>query len=287
MTKIEWTDQTWNPVVGCSEVSPGCANCYAREAARSRRLQQFPQYQTVKAWNGTVEFVESQLLKPVSWKSPQMIFVCSMADLFHNNVPDEWIDKVMAIAAICPRHTFQILTKRPERMRAYFADPNRARWICDRALDLLRDEENPLKWKLPIAQFEVKIPLPNVWLGTTVENRKAIARIPAMRDTPSVLRFLSCEPLLEDLGDLPLTGIDWVIVGGESGSRARLCKVEWIRAIVEQCDRAGTPVFVKQPGCNTDASASRQNKLELLPDRLQLQQFPEVYVNKMVRNAQL
>lgn len=275
MIKIEWTDQTWNPVVGCSEVSPGCANCYAREAARSQRLQQFPQYQTVKAWNGTVEFVESQLLKPVSWKSPQMVFVCSMADLFHNNVPDEWIDRVMAIAAICPRHTFQILTKRPERMRAYFADPNRTRWICDRALDLLRDEENPLKWKLPLEQFEVKIPLPNVWLGTTVENRKAIARIPAMRDTPSVLRFLSCEPLLEDLGDLPLTGIDWVIVGGESGSRARLCKVEWIRAIVEQCDRAGVPVFVKQPGSNTDVSASRQNKISALPTELQIQQFPE------------
>jgi len=272
MTNIEWTNKTWNPVVGCSEISPGCANCYAREAARSQKLQQFSQYQAVKAWNGTVEFAESQLLKPVSWKSPQKIFVCSMADLFHDNVPDEWIDRVMAIAVICPRHRFQVLTKRPERMRAYFADSSRTRRICVCALDLLRDELN-----LAIGQFDISIPLPNVWLGVTVENKKAIDRIPILCDIPAALRFLSCEPLLEDLGDLSLSGIDWIIVGGESGSRARLCKVDWIRAIAYQCRDRGVPVFVKQPGCNTDASASRTNKIGVLPVNLQIQQYPEVF----------
>ncbi len=286
-TDISWSDYSWNPLVGCSRISAGCKNCYAESAAKSARLQQFPQYQKVGDWNGTIEFVESQLLKPLSWKSPKKVFVCSMSDIFHANVKDEWLDKIFAVMAIASQHTFQVLTKRPERMREYFSDRNRARWICDRALDILRDEENPTQWRFKIHgdQLNVKIPLDNVWLGTSVENQKAADdRILLLRQTPASVRFLSCEPLLEsiDIRDY-LHGISWTIIGGESGTGARPCETNWIKSIVQQCQSANVAVFVKQLGSNPVNAAYLKYKtsdrkggnIDDFPPELRFQEFPQ------------
>ena len=188
-TLISWTDESWNPIVGCSKISAGCHNCYAAKGAKSSRLQQFPQYQKVKEWDGTVEFVESALLKPLSWRSPKKIFTCSMSDVFHKNVLDEWRDRAFAIMALCPQHTFQVLTKRPDIMLKYISE-----------LTVLR-----LKRGLPdhieYSRLDsVELPLQNVWLGVSVENQAAAdERIPLLLQTPAEIRFLSCEPLLEEL----------------------------------------------------------------------------------------
>ncbi|PSO67872.1 MAG: phage Gp37/Gp68 family protein [Cyanobacteria bacterium QH_7_48_89] len=247
MSQIEWTNDTCNPLVGCSRVSPGCANCYAATQAKSARLQQFEQYQEIKDWDGTVQFVSSALDKPRKRKKPTMYFVCSMSDLFHKNVLKSWQDYIFDVMESLPRHTFQLLTKRPERMRDYLSD----RW---------RDCEPPS----------------NIWLGTSVENKSFKGRIDLLRQTPAAVKFLSCEPLLEDLGILDLTGIGWVIISGESGSGARPCRVAWIESLIEQYQRAGVPVFVKQLGKSTDVpiSDSKGGKIEEFPVSLQIRQFP-------------
>ncbi len=179
-----------------------------------------------------------------------------MSDLFHKNVPDEWIDKFYAVAALTPQHTYQVLTKNAERMREYMRLPQRANLIgMEMALPIIK---LGLKVKEPLAGF----PFPNVWHGVSVENRKEKHRIDDLRKTPAAIRFLSCEPLLEDLGELDLTGIHWVIVGGESGNKARPCDISWIRSIVRQCQSANVPVFVKQLG-----SGRRENaKARIQPD---------------------
>jgi len=253
-TKIQWCDETWNPIVGCSRISEGCQNCYAATAAKSARLQQFNQYKLVGNWDGSVQFVESQLLKPLGWKQPKKIFVCSMADIFHKSVPDEWVDKMLAIAALCPQHTFQILTKRPARMMAYFSHPDRLTEINFQISKILKEPFEIYQSRL------LKLPLPNVWLGVSVENQLAAnTRIKFLTQTPAAVRFLSCEPLLErlnlskwvfDRSETDITPIDWVIVGGESGSGSRPCHLNWIRSIVDQCYQSNTPVFVKQLGSN-------------------------------------
>lgn len=238
-SKIEWTDETWNPITGCSEISPGCLNCYAKAAAKSARLQQFEQYRAVKNWDGTTFFAESQLLKPLGWKSPKKIFVCSMSDLFHKNNPDEWIDKIFAVMARCPQHTFQLLTKRPANALEYLKKKRFIKFVSG-----LNDHGDWIDTQNSI----VGLPLPNVWIGTTVENQKAAdERIPLLRETPAAIRFLSCEPLLEPVY-LDLKEIDFVITGGESGTGARPCHLDWIRSVVLQCKAAGVPVFVKQLG---------------------------------------
>ncbi|MBH8566756.1 phage Gp37/Gp68 family protein [Nostoc sp. CENA67] len=285
MTTIQWTDETWNLIVGCSRISPGCERCYAATAAKSARLQQFPQYQKVKDWDGTVEFVESQLLKPLRWKKPKRIFVCSMSDLFHENVPDEWIDKVLAVASLCPQHTFQILTKRPHRALQYLTRENRFAFIDYQAYEILRAGRTPYTREHPV----VSLPLKNCWIGTTVENQAmANKRIPTLLQIPAAARFLSCEPLLEaiDLSEWlicpecqgeqlwyekrtgPRLGVagrkqcfkckdkrfysdlSWAIIGGESGPGARPCSIDWIRSAARQCQEAEIPVFVKQLGSN-------------------------------------
>jgi protein gp37 len=271
MSSIEWTDETWNPIVGCSKISAGCANCYAAIAAKSARLQQFPQYQGIDKWDGTINFVESQLLKPLGWKKPKKIFVCSMSDLFHENVKFEWLDRIFAVIAIAHQHTYQILTKRPERMREYFSNKNRIYLIMNQVLTILKKYWQHLRdcgdsiWQkvyatkegLGILAFstEVKIPLPNVWLGVSVENQKAARdRIPVLLGIPAAKRFLSCEPLLEQVGlsewldSANNTKLDWVICGGESGSNSRKLDINWLRSLVAQCQLANVPVFVKQLG---------------------------------------
>jgi protein gp37 len=210
-TKIEWTDKTWNPVTGCSKMSAGCVNCYAEVMAR--RLQAMSQE---KYRNGfTLTLHENALREPLKWKKPHTIFVCSMSDLFHDDVPDDFINKVLNVINQTPQHRYQLLTKRAERMTEYFQNHS--------------------------------IPK-NVWLGVTVENQISKKRIEFLRELDATVLFLSCEPLLEDLGELKLDNIDWVIVGGESGTSARPMKEEWVLSIQQQAENQGSAFFFKQWG---------------------------------------
>jgi len=208
---IEWTEATWNPVTGCSKVSTGCKHCYAERLAR--RLQAMG---AVRYRNGFAVTLHPAVLDlPKRWRQPRMIFVNSMSDLFHESVPPEFIQRVFATMRDCPQHTFQVLTKRSAR---------------------LRDLAQYLDWA------------PNIWMGVSVENRRVIHRIHDLQAVPAHVRFLSCEPLLGPLDDLPLDGIHWVIVGGESGPDARPMQAEWVRTIRDQCRRADVPFFFKQWG---------------------------------------
>lgn len=211
-TKIEWTDATWNPVTGCAKTSAGCAHCYAEVMTRRLKAMGVAKYQ-----NGfTVTLHEEALNEPKKWRKSRTIFVCSMSDLFHKDVPFDFIDKVIQVIKETPRHRYQLLTKRADRMEEYFQT---------------RDVPK------------------NVWIGVTVEVRASKDRIDNLRTINGArIRFLSCEPLLEDLGTLNLTGIDWIIVGGESGTQARPMKEEWVKRIKTQCDAAGKAFFFKQWG---------------------------------------
>lgn len=252
MTKIEWTDATWNPIVGCSRISPECDRCYAATAAASVRLQQFTQYQRVKDWDGTVHFVKSQLLKPLSWQKPKRIFVCSMSDLFHENVPDEWRDRIFAIMSIGHQHTYQVLTKRTARMLEYFNSPSRARWILHRALDILRDSENPIKWKYEVGELKVGFPMPNIWLGTTAGCQSSVnERLPILSKLTDQgwTTFVSAEPLLGGINlglSFPGYKVSQVITGAESGRNARVMDENWVRSLRDQCVAARVAFFYKQ-----------------------------------------
>lgn len=280
-SKIEWTETTWNPVVGCSSVSEGCRNCYAaREAIRLAGnphpnvgplyagLSEFRGAGAARrpVFTGVVRTVPERLEDPLRWRKPRRVFVNSMSDLFHPDVPDEFIDRVFAVMALCPQHTFQVLTKRPERMTAY-ATSRGAMFACEprgRHPVQLAIEEVINRRPTPDDAGLWEWPLPNCWLGTSVEDQAAAdERIPHLLRTPAAVRFLSCEPLLspiefsgvtnrsdavEQLGRRALDGLHWVIVGGESGPGARPCDVAWIRSLVEQCQAAGVPCFTKQLG---------------------------------------
>lgn len=215
-TKIEWTNATWNPVRGCSKVSPGCANCYA--FAFAERWRGIPGHPFEFGFD--VRLVPDNLEIPLKWKKPRFIFVDSMSDLFHEEVPDDFIKKVISVMLKANWHVFQILTKRPERMRAF------------------------IKKYYPDMDMRS-----HIWWGVSVEDKKfGVPRIDILRDTPAGLRFLSCEPLLEDLGKLDFSGIDWIIVGGESGPKSRPCKPEWVRNIRDQVQKQGKLFFFKQWG---------------------------------------
>ncbi len=220
---IEWTASTWNPVRGCTKVSPGCKNCYAeRFAERFRGVKGHPYEQGFD-----MRLVPDALDLPLRWKKPRRVFVNSMSDLFHEDVPDDFLDQAFSVMARAKRHTFQVLTKRAERMRRYMDG-------CARGAD---EVGGVFPWR-------------NVWLGVSVEDRRSRARIGELERTPAALRFVSFEPLLENLGDLQLdgAGIGWAIVGGESGPGARPMKIPWAADIVAQCKAASVPVFVKQIG---------------------------------------
>ena len=210
-TKIEWTDKTWNPITGCSKISQGCANCYAE--AMSHRLKAMRIKKYVNGFELTLH--EECLSEPLSWKQPHTIFVCSMSDLFHKDVPFSFIDKVLDIIYRTPQHRYQLLTKRADRMAEYF---------------LAHDVPQ------------------NVWLGVTVEAKSSKPRIDCLRILDAPIRFLSCEPLIEDLGELDLSNIDWVIVGGESGPFGRPMKEDWVLNIKRQTDAQGAAFFFKQWG---------------------------------------
>ncbi|MCD7976929.1 MAG: phage Gp37/Gp68 family protein [Tannerellaceae bacterium] len=210
-TKIEWTDKTWNPVTGCSKISAGCKNCYAEGMSQRLKAMGQPKYK-----NGfDLALHEKVLDEPLKWKTPHTIFVCSMSDLFHKDVPDTFIEKILYTIEVTPWHRYQLLTKRADRMAAFFQTH--------------------------------RIPS-NAWLGVTVEASSSKSRIDDLRKLDAPIKFLSCEPLLEDLGEMDLSGIDWVIVGGESGNRARPMKEEWVLSIQEQAYLQKCSFFFKQWG---------------------------------------
>lgn len=209
-SSIEWTEATWNPVTGCTKVSPGCAHCYAETFAE--RFRGVPGHPYENGFD--LQLRPERLDLPLTWKRPRKIFVNSMSDLFHADVPDAYIQSVFETMARAHWHEFQVLTKRPERAAA----------IADQ-----------LVWS------------PNIWMGTSVENQRWTSRIHELRKIPAHIRFLSCEPLLGPL-DLDLTDIDWVIVGGESGHRARPMREEWADSIRRQCESARVAFFFKQWG---------------------------------------
>ncbi|WP_192183295.1 DUF5131 family protein [Mesorhizobium amorphae] len=292
---IEWTDATWNPVVGCSIVSPGCTHCYAmsmaaRIEAMTAALQAkgqtgAPHYVgTTKkvnghtVWTGKLALAPDHILtEPLAWRTPRRIFVNSMGDLFHEDVPDAWIDKVFAIMALAPQHTFQVLTKRAKRMREYFEKIDQElrsageqgyapRRLDQLACDISRSPRAAdTDWPLPgVPDW----PLPNVWLGVSAERqREADERVPELLATPAAIRFVSAEPLLGPIniidamwaGQDPASShleetIDWIIVGGESGPDARPMHPAWARSIRDQCHRVSAPFFFKQWGAWADSS---------------------------------
>lgn len=223
-TEIEWTDATWNPVAGCNIMSAGCTNCYAMQMAYRLEAMGVDKYSGLtrvsggrRVWNGVIREDRSSLDIPIKWKKPRKIFVNSMSDLFHPDVSEDFIQDVWEVMAKTPHHHYQILTKRPDRMA-----------------DLV-----------PNLQTE---PLPNVWLGTSVESEEVVARIRELRKVPAAIRFISFEPLIASVGDVDLSDIQWAIVGGESGARARPIKEAWIDEIHDACRESETAFFFKQWG---------------------------------------
>jgi protein gp37 len=230
-TAIEWTDKVWNPVTGCTKVSQGCKNCYAETIAGRFWAKQYPKNEDGSDRTFTdVRLHPERLEQPLSWKKPQKVFVNSMSDLFHKDVSFWFILQAFEVMVNAKQHTFQVLTKRPDRMLEFF------KWLDE-------PQNEPAG-----ATFITGWPVPNVWLGVSVEDSKNKVRIDALRKTPAAVRFLSLEPLLEDLGELDLTGIHWVICGGESGPNARPMHPEWVRSIRDQCVSAEVPFFFKQWG---------------------------------------
>jgi protein gp37 len=210
-SSIEWTEYSWNPVTGCTKISSGCQNCYAERMAKRLKVMGIKRYS-----NGFDVTTHPDLLYvPLKWRRPRLVFVNSMSDLFHENVPEEFIFKIFKTMNECPQHTFQALTKRSERLKKI---------------------SQKIHWTN------------NIWMGVTVEDKDNIYRIEDLRTTPAKLKFISCEPLLGPLYNLQLDQIDWVIVGGESGPNARPMRKEWAVAIREQCDKEGVPFFFKQWG---------------------------------------
>lgn len=294
---ISWTDATWNPTTGCDRVSPGCANCYAMSLAPRLKAMGAPAYQNdgdpkTSGPGFKLTLHPDRLDIPLRWTRPRRIFVDSMSDLFHPDVPDEFIHRVFAVMAMAPQHSFQVLTKRPERMRALLgAGPRTSGPVTMDGFqwDVLMAAQaiiNELHLKVPM-MVTIEWPLPNVWLGTSVENQHwADIRIPELLATPAAVRFLSCEPLLGPVefsnvthradwkgvvGRPALEGIHWVIVGGESGKGYRAVDPDWVRSLRDQCVAAGVPYFLKQWGGPRPGG-------EALLDGQVWHQFPYVFV---------
>lgn len=273
-TAIQWTDATWSPIVGCSRVSAGCEHCYAERMAYRLGAMGVEQYRGLTRqtdhgprWTGETRLVESALGQPLKWRKPRMIFVCSMSDLFHESVPDEWIDRVFKIMLTAKHHTYQVLTKRPARMRQFLTE----------------------RVSVPWGGFTFGVDCGrHIWIGTTCENQQAAdERIPHLLATPAAVRFVSVEPMLGpvDLTDItigaehwdalsmheaheadsdgPGTRLDWVIVGGESGPGARPMHPQWARDVRDQCMGAGVPYFMKQ-----------MSRREPIPDDLMIREMP-------------
>lgn len=292
-TGIEWTAETWNPLAAfdretgergwfCTKVSPGCANCYAE--GLNKRLGTGHAYAVPNL--DEIEFRLVNLDRPLQWQRSGhhvRVFVNSMTDLFHEEVTDGMLDRMFAAMAMAPDLTFQVLTKRPDRMREYVSDTSQVR----------RDGRGGAVMDMGGMTDGLRWPLPNVWLGTSVEDQEAAnERVPELLDTPAAVRFLSCEPLIDrvsfrwapwvsvdgsSINHLDgLRPLDWVIVGGESGPQAREMELDWAREIVDQCQRAGVPVFVKQLGSAwAGSSRSKGGDPDTWPEDLRVREFPD------------
>lgn len=269
-TNIAWTNETWNPVTGCSHVSAGCEHCYA-ELLSLRHGWSGDRWTAPNA-RKNVRLHSERLDQPLRWRKPRMIFVNSMSDLFHDQVPDAFVAHVFAVMAAAYQHTFQILTKRPQRMRNLLS--SEGFWT-------LASLQGVEQWwgprELAMTDLGVSPPLSNVWLGVSVEDQKnADERIPLLLETPAAIRFLSCEPLLGPI-EFPLPckdsvfwgGLHWVITGGESGPGYRLMDIAWAQSLRAQCAAAGVPFFMKQD------SGPRPGMQGRIPDALWVHEFPQ------------
>ncbi|MGB3502568.1 MAG: DUF5131 family protein [Mesorhizobium sp.] len=241
-TSIEWTDATWNPVAGCTVLTAGCANCYAMRMAARLEAMGVAKYAglTRKSggrakWTGKITLDRASLEAPMNWKKPRRVFVNSMSDLFHARVPEEFIRRVWAVMEATPHHTYQILTKRPDRMATVLTSPG----------------------------FDV---LPNVWLGTSVEDGRVLHRIDELRAVPAAIRFISFEPLIGSVARGNLAGIHWAIVGGESGPQARPMDPRWIDEIYDLCTDADAAFFFKQWGGKNKKASGRTYRGRLWDD---------------------
>lgn len=327
-TKISWTDATWNPILGCSKVSAGCTNCYAiRQVARqagNANLAKIAGGLTEQRsngslnWTGKVRFIPERLLIPLKWARQRMIFVNSLSDLFHEDVSDEQIDAVFAVMGLASWHTFQVLTKRPKRALAYFkerwqvpaqvgfagSEEDRSDRVFYKAQDIVQDMTMRQGAKFFTKEGDYlwpEWPLPNVWIGVSVENQQAAdERIPPLLSIPAAVRFLSMEPLLgpvefsdvsgrsdavSQLGKRALDGIDWVIIGGESGPGARLMEKAWAERIIAACRTADVPVHFKQGGSvfarGYGLLHPKGGDIEELPASLRVREWPKGYVQSI------
>ncbi len=322
-TKIEWTERTWNPIIGCTKISAGCKNCYAEKQSirinnmvADRHMETWADFSSIlrfdysenengiaKGFNGDVNIRWHKLREPFSWRKPSMIFVNSMSDLFHENIPFKYIADIFDVmcADLIPKrgkswyecedesdyrevakHTYQVLTKRPNRMLEFFE------WVKDNI-----DSDRSIR--IQMEQSGGRLP-ENIWLGVSVENQRAAdERIPLLLQTPAKVKFLSIEPMLEPIelqnivfehnylinaltgkadthmGEIGWNKVDWVIVGCESGMNRRPCKIEWVESIVEQCRSAKIPVFVKQLNINGKVIKD----INQFPKHLQIREFPK------------
>ena len=275
-SRIAWTEATWNPITGCSMVSEGCRNCYAMQLAGGRMKNHWSRKGLTEklasgpVWNGQVRFNEPWLDQPLRWKRPRPIFVVAHGDLFHEAVPDEWIDQVLTVMLEANQHTYQVLTKRPERMYRFFRD---------------------------LGYILGHHPVPrHIWLGTSVENQDtALERIPYLMETPAKVRWISMEPLLErvNLSDIQrrmgfggyngpayesvLSWLHWVVIGGESPQRspARPMEHSWVTDLMQQCGTYDVPVFVKQLSHATDPTIYKETQFDQWPAALQVRQYPK------------
>ena len=248
-TGIRWTASTWNPILGCSKVSPGCANCYAETL--SLRYGWTPEPWTPANAAVNVQLKPHKLDLPLRWPDPRRVFVNSMSDLFHELAPIDYIARVFAVMAVSERHTFQVLTKRPERMAGIVADPTFRGQVADHVFahtDVPRNRRGDHRLELLDAWDDAPgfWPLPNVWLGTSIENDRHVFRADHLRETPAAIRFISAEPLLGPLPSLDLSSIDWLIVGGESGPGYRPMDREWARQLRDRAVERGVAYFFKQ-----------------------------------------
>ncbi|MBL7940356.1 MAG: phage Gp37/Gp68 family protein [Flavobacteriales bacterium] len=237
-SSIEWTEMTWNPTTGCNKLSAGCKFCYAEVMSRRLQAMGVEKYKD----NFKLRIHESELDTPYTWKKPKVVFVNSMSDLFHKDVPVEFIQRVFAVMKDNPQHVFQVLTKRADVLLRY-------------------DQQGLLQWPH------------NVWMGTSVEDGRVRHRIELLRQTGARVKFLSCEPLIGPLPNMDLRGIDWVIVGGESGRKPRLMKPDWVLDIKDQCDRANVAFFFKQWGGTNKKAAGREldgRTYDEMPEILQM-----------------
>ncbi|GAA4931614.1 protein gp37 [Nonomuraea thailandensis] len=283
-TSIEWTEVTWNPTTGCDRISPGCDNCYALTLAKRLKAMGQAKYQNdgdprTSGPGFGVTVHETAMLEPLNWRTPRKVFVNSMSDIGHVRIPNSAIARIWAVMALTARHQFQVLTKRPKRLATLLASPSFQREVAEHAGELIASRFWR-RWQLDLdgqrlagdsglgAQWSTERtadgplwlppwPLPNVWVGTSIESDDYCWRADALRMTPAAIRFLSLEPLLGPLPSLDLAGIDWVIIGGESGPGHRPLDLAWVREIRDRCAGLPTALFFKQIGGPTPKAGGR------------------------------